>query len=240
MTVPSPVTLSRSQYKEGVSDKAYPSWEEFFYDYTRLLAEEIGDIVADGVTYVQIDAPHYTRFIVPDRRPQLTDLGLDLTEELDRTLDAENQCLRAARADGVTVAVHICLGTYIMGPQGPKGGAGDYDASIVERIVNELEADVFLIEYSERAGELATLRDTPDDKIVSLGLINVRNPEVETIDELVRKVEAASAYHPIDKLTICPNCGFSGAAADAFVTEDIQRHKLETMVAAAEKIWPAG
>ena len=240
ITVPSPVTLSRSQYREGVSDKVYPTWAEFFDDYARLMADEIADIVKDGVTYIQIDAPHYTRFIVPGRRAQLTDLGIDLEAELDRTLDAENRCLRAARGDGVTVALHICLGTYILGPQGPMGGAGDYDGAIIERIVNELEADVLLIEYSERAGEMATLRDTSEDKIVALGLVNTRDPRVETVDELVAKVETAARYHPVEKLSICPNCGFSGAAADSWVTEDIQKRKLETLVAAAEKVWPAG
>ena len=68
-------------------------------------------------------------------------------------LAAENTLLRAAKRDGVTVAVHICLGTYILGPQGPLGGAGStYEAPTVGRIIDSLEADTFLIEYSERSG----------------------------------------------------------------------------------------
>ena len=70
-------------------------------------------------------------------------------------LAAENKLLRAAKRDGVTVAVHICLGTYILGPQGPLGAAASsYAAPTVGRIIDALEADTFLIEYSERSGSL--------------------------------------------------------------------------------------
>ena len=72
-TLPSPVTLSRSAYRKGVTDQFYPTWKDFFEAYTSLIVDEVKAIVADGVTYVQLDAPHYTRLIVPERRRQLTD-----------------------------------------------------------------------------------------------------------------------------------------------------------------------
>jgi 5-methyltetrahydropteroyltriglutamate--homocysteine methyltransferase len=99
-TIPSPVTLSRSAYRAGVSDRAYPTWQDLFRDYSTLLAEEIAAMVEDGVTYVQLDAPHYTRFIIPNRQKQLTDIGVNLEEELEMALAAENLCLRAAKRPG--------------------------------------------------------------------------------------------------------------------------------------------
>ena len=236
-TIPSPVTLSRASYRAGISDKVYPTWQDFFDAYTDLTVGEIAAAVADGATYVQLDAPHYTRFIVPERRRQLTDLGIDLGKELDAAIAAENRCLRAARRDGVTVAVHICLGTFILGVQGPLGGAGAYDESIVQRLIHELDADIFLLEYSERAGSLETLRGTPKGKTISLGIVNIRDPRVETRDEILRKVETAAKYVPVENLSLCPNCGFSGSAADAWVGEDIEKRKLAALVEAARKIW---
>ena len=235
-TIPSPVTLSRANYRPGVS--AYPTWTDFFDAYTGLIAAEIEAAVADGATYVQLDAPQYTRFIVPDRRKQLTDLGIDLAQELDRAIAAENRCLRAARHGDVTIAVHICLGTFILGVQGPLGGAGAYDEWIVQKLIHELDADLFLLEYSERAGSLETLRGVPKGKTISLGIVNIRDPRVETRDEILRKVDAASRYVPVENLTLCPNCGFSGSAADAWVTEDIEKRKLAVLVDAARTIWP--
>jgi 5-methyltetrahydropteroyltriglutamate--homocysteine methyltransferase len=237
VTIPSPVTLSRSSYRPGVSDRAYPTWQDLFDDYSRLLAQEISAMAEDGVTYLQLDAPHYTRFIMPDRQKQLTDLGIDLERELETAIAAENRCLRAAKRPDVITAVHICLGTFILGPQGPLGGAGEYDESLVGHLIGALDADVFLIEYSERTGSLDSLRRVPGNKVISLGVLNTRDPRVETADEIKRRVDAVARYVPMDNLSICPNCGFSGAAADSWVTEDIQRRKLAVLVETAHKIW---
>jgi 5-methyltetrahydropteroyltriglutamate--homocysteine methyltransferase len=238
-TVPSPVTLSPTQFEPGVSDRAYPTWNDFFMDFARLMAEEVKAIAEDGVPYIQIDAPGYTRFIVPERmKEQIIDRGLDPKRELETVLAAENTLLRAARRDGVTVAVHICLGTYILGPQGPLGGAASsYQGPTIGRIIEALEADTFLIEYSERSGALDSLREVPKSKIISLGMINIRDPRVETVDELMRKLEAASKFVPMENLSICPNCGFSGAGADAWVDEATQRRKLDVLVETARRAW---
>ena len=239
MTLPSPVTLVPSQYRAGISERAYPTRQEFFDDFTRLMADEVKAIADDGVTYVQVDAPGYSRFIVPERlKEQVLDKGLDPKKELEIVLAAENALLRAAKRDGVTVAVHICLGTYILGPQGPLGGAGStYEAPTVGRIIDALEADTFLIEYSDRSGALNSLRDVPKSKMISLGLINIRDPEVETVDELRRKLDAASKFVPMENLSICPNCGFSGAGADAWISDDTQRRKLDVLVDTARRVW---
>jgi len=239
MTLPSPVTLAPTQYRAGISDRVYSTWQDFFDDFTRLMAEEVKGIVDDGVTYVQIDAPGYSRFIVPERlKDQVLDRGLDPKYELELVLAAENKLLRAAKRHGVTVAVHICLGTYILGPQGPLGAAASsYAAPTVGRIIDALDADTFLIEYSERSGSLESLRDVPKHKTISLGLINIRDPRVETVDELMRKLETASKFVPMENLSICPNCGFSGAGADAWIDESTQRRKLDVLVEPARRAW---
>src|SRR5690606_36808496 len=115
---------------------------------------------------------------------QLTAMGVDIEKELELAIVAENMCLQAAKRPGVTTAVHICLGTYILGAQGPLGGAGEYDQSLVARLTAALDADVFLIEYSERTGSLDAFRNLPKNKIISLGILNTRDPRVETPDEI--------------------------------------------------------
>jgi len=236
-TIPSPVTLSRSSYRPGMSDRVYPTWEDLFNDYARLVAEEISAMVDDGVTYLQLDAPHYTRFVIPNRQQQLKDIGVDIEQELKLAIAAENRCLRAAKRPNVTTAVHICLGTFILGPQGPLGGAGEYDESLVGHLIGALDADVFLIEYSERTGSLEALRGVPKNKVISLGILNTRDPRVETPDQIKYRVDAAAKYVPMENLSICPNCGFSGAAAGTWVTEDIEKRKLAVLVETAEQIW---
>lgn len=59
----------------------------------------------------------------------------------------------------------------------------------------------------------------------------------KTRDEILRKVETASKYVPAENLSLCQNCGFSGSAADAWVSEDIEKRKLAALVEAAHRIW---
>jgi 5-methyltetrahydropteroyltriglutamate--homocysteine methyltransferase len=54
---------------------------------------------------------------------------------------------------------------------------------------------------------------------------------------VLRKVETAAKYVPVERLSLCPNCGFSGGAADAFVTEDIEKRKLAVLARVAERVW---
>src|SRR5262245_24802034 len=194
-------------------------------------------MVDDGVTYLQLYAPHYTLFVIPNRQQQLKDIGMDIEQELKLAIAAENRCLRAAKRPDVITAVHICLGTFILGPQGPLGGAGEYDESLVGHLIGSLDADVFLIEYSERTGSLDALRSVPGNKVISLGVLNTRDTKVETADEIKRRVDAVARYVPMENLSVCPNCGFSGAAVDTWVTEDIQKRKLAVLVETADRIW---
>jgi 5-methyltetrahydropteroyltriglutamate--homocysteine methyltransferase len=237
-TIPGPVTLPRSAYRKGVTDRVYPTWEAMFADYVAAVAKEIGAMVDDdGVTYLQVDAPHYTRFVVTGRQKEVTSPAASLERDFQAAIAAENICLRAAKRPGVTTAVHICLGTFILGPQGPLGGAGEYDAARVARLIDSLDADVFLIEYSERTGSLEAFRGLPNNKIISLGILNTRDPRVETLDEIMRRVDAAAKYIPMENLGICPNCGFSGAAVDTWVTEEIEKRKLAILVETADRLW---
>ena len=182
----------------------------------------------------------FAGFVYRDRKkPVIVAVdGLATAGGCEIVLAADNALLRAAKCDGVTVAVHICLGTYILGPQGALGGGGStYVAPTIGRIIDSLEADTFLIEYSGRSGSLESLRDVPKGKTISLGLINIRDPQVEAIDDVMHKIEAAAKFVPVENLSICPSCGFSGASADAWISQDIERRKLDVMVETARRVW---
>lgn len=237
MTIPSPVTLAPTAFKAGVSDKFYRDWRDAFVAYADLIVDEISDMIEDGVSYIQLDAPHYTRYLLPERRMALKEFGVELEEEFSMSTNADNKCLARMKAAGVKSAIHICLGTFILGPQGPLGGAGAYDAHMLGRLIEALDADVFLIEFSERTGDEDALRYIPRGKNVCLGILNTRDPKIETIDFVKRRVDAATKYLPLETLSISPNCGFSGGAAKTWIEEDIQKRKLALLVEAAERIW---
>ena len=113
---------------------------------------------------------------------------------------------------------------------------GSYDA-IAERLFNELPHDRFLLEYdSPRAGGFEPLRFVPKGKVVVLGLVSTKVPELETVDALKRRIDEAAKLVPLEQLAISPQCGFASDVVGNLISEDDQRRKLERVVRAS-KVW---
>jgi 5-methyltetrahydropteroyltriglutamate--homocysteine methyltransferase len=139
------------------------------------------------------------------------------------------------RSDAVTVAMHVCRGSRVAWHHGP----GYYDW-LAERLFNELRVDRFLLEYdTDIVGSFAPLRFLPEGKVAALGLVSSKERRIETRDELMRRIDAATRHCSIDRLALTSQCGFQ-AAADrdgAHLDFDIQWRKLELIVETAHCIW---
>ncbi len=98
--------------------------------------------------------------------------------------------------------------------------------------------DRFLLEYdTERAGGFEPLRFVPQDKMVVLGLISSKEPALESIDRLRRRIDEAAKYVPIERLAISPQCGFASTAPGNLLTWDEMRRKLELVAKTARAVW---
>jgi 5-methyltetrahydropteroyltriglutamate--homocysteine methyltransferase len=117
---------------------------------------------------------------------------------------------------------------------------GTYDA-IAERLFNELPHGRFLLEYdSPRAGGFEPLRYVPKGKIVVLGLVSTKVPELESVDDLKRRIDAAAKFVPLEQLAISPQCGFASDVVGNLISEDDQKRKLERVVETARQVWGNG
>ena len=148
---------------------------------------------------------------------------------------------RSLRADaaviqgfpGVTFGIHLCRGNQ----RSMWHREGTYDA-IAERLFSELPHDRFLLEYdSPRAGGFEPLRHVRKDAVVVLGLVSTKVPQLESLDELRRRVDTAAKYVPLDRLAISPQCGFASDVVGNLVSEEDQKRKLERVVELARRIW---
>ena len=158
MTLPTANQFPAICYKKGVSEKAYPTHSAFLWDIVPIIKAEIQALVADGVKYIQIDAPRYSYYIDPKWRQHVQEeMGVDPEQALDEAIRADNACLEGARRDGVTLAIHLCRGNN----RSQWYASGGYDP-IAEKLFNQLDVDLFLLEYeSERAGTFEPLRFVP-------------------------------------------------------------------------------
>jgi 5-methyltetrahydropteroyltriglutamate--homocysteine methyltransferase len=234
ITLPTANQFPAIYYKKGISDKVYPSYSDFLWDIVPIIKAEIQALVNEGVRYVQIDAPRYSYYIDPKWRDYIrNDMGLDPDAALDEAISIDNACLEGAKRDGVILAIHLCRGNN----RSQWYAQGGYDA-IAEKLFGQLQVDAFLLEYeSERAGTFEPLRFVPRDKTVVLGLVSSKLPELESQDQLKRRIDDASKYVPLENLAISPQCGFASTMEGNLLTEDEQWRKLKLVVDTATQVW---
>jgi 5-methyltetrahydropteroyltriglutamate--homocysteine methyltransferase len=234
MTLPTANQFPAIYYKKGISDKMYSNHSAFLWDIVPIIKAEIQALVNEGVDYVQIDAPRYSYYIDPKWRSYIkTEMGLDPDQALDEAVRADNACLEGAKRPGVTLAIHLCRGNN----RSQWYAEGSYDA-IAEKLFGQLNVDVFLLEYeSERAGTFEPLRFVPGGKTVVLGLVSSKLPELESSDQLARRIDEASKYVPLENLAVSPQCGFASTMEGNLLTEDQQWQKLKLVVDTARNVW---
>jgi methionine synthase II (cobalamin-independent) len=233
ITLPTPAQFMFASYQKGVTDQFYPRRTDLTADLVAILQDEIKALIKDGVPYIQMDAPSFTDFVDERYRARMRESGLDPEAALDEALAASNDCFVGAKNPGVTTAIHLCRGNQ----RSRWLKEGSYDA-IAEKIFGILDVDRFLLEYdSARAGGFEPLRFVPQGKTVVLGLVTTKTPDLEPIDELVRRVEEASRFIPIERLAISPQCGFASMLQGNLLSHDDQRRKLELVVEVARNVW---
>ena len=243
VTLPSLGTLARfleHAFEKGATDQHYKDRDEILNDVFAYVKEETR-AAAEAAAYIQIDNPNYAKLMAIETRNEMRSAGKNPDAILQRELDDDNELLRIAKRAGNVTGVHICLGTYVGAPNRVKSTRVNYDPTTLARILESLEADTFTCEFSERSGTMDSLNERPKlgDKVVALGIVNVLDPKVETVDFVSGQIDMASRYLDLKNLAVCNNCGFSGASADAFITAEVQQQKLKSLAQAAEKLWGA-
>ncbi len=73
--------------------------------------------------------------------------------------------------------------------------------------------------------------------MVVLGLVTSKEPQIETQDELRRRIDEAAKYIPIENLAISTQCGFASTAPGNLLTMDQQWRKLALVAETARKVW---
>jgi 5-methyltetrahydropteroyltriglutamate--homocysteine methyltransferase len=234
MTLPSATQFPAIAYKRGVTDRVYPSHSALLWDIVTIMKAEVQALVADGVPYVQIDAPRYSYYVDPKWRDHIrTEMGLEPDAALDEAVRADNACLAGARRAGVTLAIHLCRGNR----RGHWFAEGGYDP-IAEKLFGTLQVDRFLLEYDdERSGTFEPLRFIPPGKTVVLGLVSTKRPQLESKRELIRRIEEAARYVPLDHLALSPQCGFASTMEGNLLSEDDQWAKLRLVAETARAVW---
>jgi 5-methyltetrahydropteroyltriglutamate--homocysteine methyltransferase len=213
------------------SRSVYADSDAFLADVVAIERQMIAEVVAEGCRYVQVDAPGYTAYVDEPSLAAMRERGEDPSRNFERSLIADAALLEGF--DEITFGIHLCRGNQ----NSMWHREGHYDA-IAERLFNTLPHQRFLLEYdSPRAGTFAPLRYVPKGKVCVLGLVSTKIPELETIDDLRRRIDEAARYLPLEQLALSPQCGFASDVVGNRITEDDQKRKLELVVQTARMVW---
>jgi 5-methyltetrahydropteroyltriglutamate--homocysteine methyltransferase len=234
MTIPSATQFPAIAYKRGITDRVYRDHSALLWDIVAIMKAELQALAADGVQYMQIDAPRYSYYMDPKWREYIrTEMGQDPDAALDEAVRADNACLEAARRPGVTRAMHFCRGNN----RSHWYAEGGYDP-IAEKVFGTMQVDRFLLEYDDaRSGTFEPLRLIPKGKTVVLGLVSSKRPELEAKRDLIRRIEEATRYVPLEHLALSPQCGFASTMEGNLLTEDDQWAKLRLVAETAREVW---
>jgi 5-methyltetrahydropteroyltriglutamate--homocysteine methyltransferase len=232
ITMPSPATMHFWLGRAGVDRSAYPDEDEFFNDLAEIYRQEIGDLVAAGARYIQIDDVPLAMLCDPNVRESVRGRGEDPALLIEKYIRLTNAALESAPAQ-VTVAMHLCRGNY----KGKWLSEGGYE-HIAERLFNEVAVDGYFLEYdSDRAGDFAPLSQMPAHKAVVLGLISTKTALLEDMTHLERSVGEATQYVPLERLALSPQCGFASTVGGNPLSIDDEKRKLDLLVRTAAHIW---
>ena len=234
LTIPSPSMVHYRGGRAAVDESVYPAMDEFWADLTAAYAEEVRRLGELGCTYLQFDDTSLAYLNDPNQRAMIASQGADAEHLHEAYIAHINEAL-AGKPEGMAVTTHMCRGNF----RSSWVAEGGYDF-VAEALFGELDVDGFFMEWDDaRSGGFEPLRFVPKGKIVVLGLVTTKRGDLESKDELKRRVEEASQYVDVDQLCLSPQCGFSSTLEGNDLTYEQQVAKLRLIVETAEEIWDA-
>jgi 5-methyltetrahydropteroyltriglutamate--homocysteine methyltransferase len=233
LTIPSPSMVHYRSGKAAIDPDVYPDLDSFWADLTAAYADEVQRLGELGCTYLQFDDTSLAYMNDPHQRAYMASIGGDAERQHVEYIHHINEAL-AGRPAGMSITTHMCRGNF----RSSWAAEGSYD-HVAEALLNELEVDGFFMEWDdERSGGFDPLRFLPKgDKQVVLGLVTTKRGELESKDDLKRRIEEAARYAPLEQLCLSPQCGFSSTVEGNSLSEEQQWAKLRLIVEVAEEVW---
>ncbi len=224
-TLPAPALLGERMWDPVKSAKAYPTRELFIRDCVPILRRELQLLCEEGVSIVQIDDPHLCLFVDPRVRAGYNNAD----QAADFAVDMDNAVADAA--SNIKLAVHLCrrAGARVRGEAEHQGG---YEP-ILKQLARLKVQHVTMEFTAPGAGDMSVFRHLPEHIEIGLGCVSCHPGQIDSVETIVGRVEAALQHVPADRITLNPDCGFApGSAAEVSIDEVYV--KLKNEVAAAQ------
>ncbi len=204
ITLPGPMTIS-----DTTADEFYRDPEALAEDLAIALNDEVRALASAGCHHIQIDEPIFAR------KPE---------EALAFGTRTLAKCFEGLNSD-VTRVVHMCCGypNRLDDTDYPKADQKSYVriAEAVDGLVDEIS-----IEDAHRHNPQALFEMFSHARLI-VGFVKVASSQIETVDDIKRRMESVLTSLPPDRLIAAPDCGLG------FLSRDMAMTKLRHMSEAA-------
>jgi 5-methyltetrahydropteroyltriglutamate--homocysteine methyltransferase len=233
VTLPAPLILHMfGGGDKGILEGHYKDIDVFWADVVKAYRTEVKALIDAGATYIQFDDTSIAFLCDPMHRDSVQRWGSEPDALLRIYAAKMNEVLTDIPAH-VTVTFHQCRGNR----EGSWMAEGGYDP-VADVLFNAINVHGYFLEYdSARAGTFAPLRLLPKGKAVVLGIMSSKTPELESADDLKRRIGEAAKFAPLDQLAVSPQCGFSSSIGGNPLSESAQEAKLARLVEVARAVW---
>ena len=232
LTIPAPSMMHYRGGRSIIDQAVYPDIDDFWADLGSVYAAEVQALGKLGCTYLQMDDTSLAYLNDPKQREYVSSLGGHGEDQHVANIKVFNAALKDKPA-GMTVCTHLCRGNF----RSSWVAEGGYD-HVADALFNELNVDGYFLEFDDsRSGTFEPLRFVPKGKRVVLGLITSKRPEMETKDDIKRRLDEASKFVPLDQICLSAQCGFSSTVEGNALTWDQQEAKLRLVVEVAREVW---
>jgi 5-methyltetrahydropteroyltriglutamate--homocysteine methyltransferase len=233
VTIASPAVMHFFLGPQAFETSVYKDREAFFAALSQIYRDEVEDLASEGCTWLQIDDTALPCNCDTQVRADVEGRGENADELTERYVKLINDSI-GCRPSTMRTAIHLCRGNL----KGAWMAEGGYDA-IADALFNRLCVDVYCLEYdTPRAGDFTPLRFAPKGKTIILGLVSSKTSQLESKDELKRRIDEAARFVPLEQLGISPQCGFSsGGGSGQALTQDETKRKLELVMDVARDVW---
>jgi 5-methyltetrahydropteroyltriglutamate--homocysteine methyltransferase len=234
VTLPGPYLLSRSTWVKGLSESTYPDGDSLADDIIAVLREELKELAAAGVEFLQFDEPVLTELLLAGKSATRTFMCAALAAasspegELNRAVDLINRVVEGI--DGPKTAIHICRGNWSRNEDVLLSGSYDGLMGYLSR----MNIGQFVLEYATpRAGSPMALQALPERSQIGYGIVNPRTAEIESVESIVNRVREVTQYIAPERLYLNPDCGFGTFAERPVADPSTAFAKLSALAQAA-------
>lgn len=205
-SVPGPYTLSGRL----LPNEEYPDRYAITEALRPIVRKELEELVAAGCTEITVDEPSMSCYAYKEDTKRFVDI-------FNRTVGSVYGKCR--------LSTHLCFGNFKGRPVGYRS-----IKPMLPDFLN-LKVDEVHVEMANREfAEVELLKEFAQKMDVAVGIVDVKNYYIETVDDVVARIRKCLQYVPAEKLAVAPDCGLSQTARWA------SKQKLLNMVLGAKKV----